>query len=512
MARSFNGSSDILEISSTPVTASPLSISCWFYPLSTAADRSLITVYDGNISVDSFGLGLNTSDQVQAGVAASGSTSLAATTATVSTNNWYHAGGVFASSTSRSAYLNGANKATNTESRTPSGVDRIAVGAINLTVIGFYSGFNGYIGEGAIWNVALTDDEMAILGKGFSPLFVRPASVVCYWNFIRTLQDTIGGYDLSATGSAVVAHPPAIYPVVPASMHSVFYALDLNSGSYAVTGQNPSTLANRALGLDAGSYSTTGQTLSPLANRILGLETGVYTKSGQSPDLLADRILGLDSGSYAVTGNDPTLLVGRILALDAGSYTISGQAADLLVSRLLDLTLGSYTVSGLDATLTYTPLGAYTLNLDAGSYTITGLEPGLLANRTLDLNAGSYTITGQVANLLASRILDLAQGSYSITGQDASLLRGFSLSLDAGSYTVTGNNPTLIISRVIGLELGSYTITGLDVSFSYSGAGIEVPVTRIFIIEQDNRILAITSENRTFSVENENRTFGIVKE
>jgi len=69
------------------------------------------------------------------------------------------------------------------------------------------------LAEAGLWDAALTDAEVAILGVGYSPLFVRPQSLVAYWPLVRDAKDRVGGYDLTAGGGPVVAaHPRIIYP------------------------------------------------------------------------------------------------------------------------------------------------------------------------------------------------------------------------------------------------------------------------------------------------------------
>jgi hypothetical protein len=73
----------------------------------------------------------------------------------------------------------------------------------------WYDDGNG--AEFAYWNVALTDDEMVALGKGFSPFFIRPASRLFYWPLIRTVEDWHGG-GISSADTTVADHPPVLYP------------------------------------------------------------------------------------------------------------------------------------------------------------------------------------------------------------------------------------------------------------------------------------------------------------
>ena len=77
--------------------------------------------------------------------------------------------------------------------------------------------FDGYTAEAALWDVGLSDDEMAALAKGFSPLLVRPESLRSYWPILGAgapepnLVDS--GANLTVTGSVPKAdHPRIIMP------------------------------------------------------------------------------------------------------------------------------------------------------------------------------------------------------------------------------------------------------------------------------------------------------------
>jgi hypothetical protein len=79
---------------------------------------------------------------------------------------------------------------------------------------------DGRIGEAAIWNVALNQAECEALAAGFSPLFIRPASLVNYWDMVLNadpLVDRMGNDNLTATNTPTQAgnHPPIIMPRAP---------------------------------------------------------------------------------------------------------------------------------------------------------------------------------------------------------------------------------------------------------------------------------------------------------
>lgn len=71
--------------------------------------------------------------------------------------------------------------------------------------------FNGTIAEAGIWNVALTDDEILGLARGFTPNQIRPQSLQLYAPLVRNLIDVRGGRAIAnVNGATVATHPRVI--------------------------------------------------------------------------------------------------------------------------------------------------------------------------------------------------------------------------------------------------------------------------------------------------------------
>jgi hypothetical protein len=142
--------------------------------------------------------------------------SYATSTAALSNNVWYHACGVYREANDRSAYINGGNRGNDN-------VSIIPAPTTYLTRVGQRANlwdnhpFFGSIGEFGVWNVALTDEEVAILAKGYSPLLVRPQSLIIYVPLIRgNDKDIKGGLSFSAVGiPGITAHPRVFYIAPP---------------------------------------------------------------------------------------------------------------------------------------------------------------------------------------------------------------------------------------------------------------------------------------------------------
>jgi hypothetical protein len=69
----------------------------------------------------------------------------------------------------------------------------------------------GQIAEVGIWNVALTDAEIASLADGMTCDKVRPQSLVFYAPLVRDLQDVRGGLTITNNNTATVAVHPRVY-------------------------------------------------------------------------------------------------------------------------------------------------------------------------------------------------------------------------------------------------------------------------------------------------------------
>lgn len=217
MARNFNGSGDYLYYTSAILTGEPLTLACWFLPDNVTGAFTIVALGTSGIGGPRNEFGLLVVNGALWAIEQDASVFKYATPSVgVSIGNLYHGCGVFSSSTSRAAYLNGGNKGTNTDSVSP------AISGGTLTRIGQRCNdgdnqkFDGLIAEVAAWNVALTDAEVAVLATGMSPLAVRPASLVAYWPLIGKYSpeiDVVGGFGMTLTGTpAAAAHPRVRYP------------------------------------------------------------------------------------------------------------------------------------------------------------------------------------------------------------------------------------------------------------------------------------------------------------
>lgn len=230
MARVFvRATGNYLETTTFPSVALPFTVVYWFYATDVTNIHygwSASANIAGNVSYFFLGPRGDVSGDPIHAIADNepSGTGIAATSSGYSANTWHHAAGVFSSSTSRSVYLDGGSKVTNTTSASPDSINTMNVGAFYYTNTRF-AGFGGRIAYLAMWNVALSDDEIADLGRklngvpcGVHPIRIRPESLVaCYplGGFHGEHDGDIwkDSYNLTPSGTPTWEESPAvIYP------------------------------------------------------------------------------------------------------------------------------------------------------------------------------------------------------------------------------------------------------------------------------------------------------------
>lgn len=133
----------------------------------------------------------------------------------LSVDNWHSVGGTYDGTNAR-AYLNGVLDGTSASSGVGESRAMFIDAMASITSVGWLdvsSQFSeGQLAEYAVWNVALTADEMAALGKGMRAKRIRPQSLVFYAPMIRDVNDIRAGRNMSRlAGSDVYSDHPRVF-------------------------------------------------------------------------------------------------------------------------------------------------------------------------------------------------------------------------------------------------------------------------------------------------------------
>jgi hypothetical protein len=265
MARVFNNAGILSRTTNPPVTNTNTTVTLagWFIPTTSTSQGVLFQAGDtvnSNFWRLIFDASINTAagHVQQAGVGESFGVG-----ATLTVGVWHHLCLVVTSATVRHVFYNGGSKtAGNGVSYQPATVTHTAVGGIwsggNPTVF-----CDATLADLACWDVVLTDEEVAALGRGVSPALIRPADLVAFWpldsgsgdGYLQNRVRDGASYalTLTATAPAAAPHPPTMpafnfwREYVPAPAPSVTFDLlrpnaDSSDGSWTNQSGNQTNL------------------------------------------------------------------------------------------------------------------------------------------------------------------------------------------------------------------------------------------------------------------------------
>lgn len=216
MSYSWNGStSKMLRTATVPLTGPACSFSAWIKSNNVTAAKTVVMIQGSAAANDyaKLGTGSASGAQAQHRTAANGNGTAASTPTVLTTGVWIPIAGVLINGSSRAAYAYGSNK----------GTDATVVGAYGTTPselsVGLRAGgtpeaFDGLIAHLAIYNIALSDADVANLAL-FAPTSVQAGNLVAYYPFTTdqgavTYPDSVGTFTLTQTNTSFNADNPVL--------------------------------------------------------------------------------------------------------------------------------------------------------------------------------------------------------------------------------------------------------------------------------------------------------------
>lgn len=230
MARLFDdGSSEYLSNANAVVSSRPLALVCFYNCDDGSLDNQGVVCIcvEGAGSDHQYNIGWNVTggspDGIRASVKGATGWGSAETAVNWTPDTWNHACAIFVTATDHRVFINGGNKVTSSgDSGIVSGLDKTIIGAEERAG-GAPQGFiSGKVAEVAVYDLSVwpgaTDSDKAdnfekivpSLAKGYSPE-MYPLGLVSYWRLLRGLNDRVGGYHMTASGTVVAAHHRIIY-------------------------------------------------------------------------------------------------------------------------------------------------------------------------------------------------------------------------------------------------------------------------------------------------------------
>lgn len=445
MARSNTGSSSNRYTQNTvPFTAAPCTIAAWFNPANLTSCSNLVFVthssfsnyfgliYDGanlNGAGDNVFLADCTQSTSAYGVSPTGGVA----------GTWMHGAAVFTSATSRQAFMNGVGGTVNTTSKTPA----MTTPVTHLGGISTFSPMNGALAEVALWNVALTADEVLALSRGVCPLLIRPNNLNRYWPLLGSgiaadILCRVSGLGLTTVGTmAKAAHAPVWMPQIPLGGQIIssgpqtvdgalftdsdtFFAATITTGPVTVTGALFTEADTFFTSTFTATYSITGAVhAEPDTFFSSTFTTGPVTVTGalftEADTFFAATIT---TGAVSVTGalfTESDTFFGATVT--AGVVTIGGALfteSDTFFASTF--TVGPVSITGALFTEADTFFAA---TITTGPVTVTGAlftEADTFFGATIVTGAAAQQITGALFSEADTFFSATLTSSYAITG------------------------------------------------------------------------------------------------
>lgn len=307
MSYLLDGIDDHLLRNETPLGDEPLTLHLFFKSTSASLAQMLIDLGAAGTLNNSWAMliaGNLAGDPVQVQTRDTAG-SFAATTAPYAANAWQSATGVYVSDTDRRAFINGGGKGTNAVARAVAAAItqiRLGLGTTGL------SPFVGRLAEVSIFNVALSDADVALLAAGRSPMALATPPIR-YWRLKDTLLDingvnaltAVNGATLDAADNPVVDDPPGGGGAAHGSLAQTGGGATVISGHKTAHGGSITTVS--------GSTSLTGTKHG----------SGALSVAGGGETTLAGRIGGR---RITVSGGGDASIVGRKVA--HGTLSVAG--------------------------------------------------------------------------------------------------------------------------------------------------------------------------------------------
>jgi hypothetical protein len=339
-------------------SSEPLSMEVRFKPTSYPSGVKFIAAVSNNNAFSQWAgvrIGTPATGSPLEGQTTSGGNQKAVTTSPT-LNSWSNAFYRMVSQTSRSIYLNGGDKVTNTNAeQLPVSATLIQIGARSNPSVDLF------VGDASTFRIrkdAPSDD------------------------FILTLNDVESNPGAWGTSSAWVDGGGG-------------EALVIDSGTYTLSGTAVALKAAFTTAVDSGSYSLSGTATGLRVDSNTVAESGSYTLTGTEAALRAASNVIAENGVYNLTGTDVTLTYtpsapGETLTIDSGVFSLTGSSVGLIAARKTQIDSGSYSLTGQDVALTT----AFNTVADSGAYSLTGSNLPLRADRVIIPQTGTYNLIG----------------------------------------------------------------------------------------------------------------------
>jgi len=419
MSRLFDdGSSQYLEIDSTPITDYPFSMSAWIYCDDLTLGQAILMLIDKSESTRYWGIGLGgdvESDPAWNRARNYGSSYLAYTSSGYSANTWHNIVGIFTSSISRDIYIDGGSKGSETTNVAVTTPDRLSIGRIGGTSPSNY--FSGRIAEVGFWSAILSAGNITSLKNKDAPSIVDASNLKCYWPLIDDDDDDKGGYNMTAYNS------PTFTDHVPGMNYGGGATLVMSDLAHSHALDTPTLTQKHTIAVGGMEHSHSLDNVSLTQKHSIIVNALEHSHSLDAPILTQKHIIAVAGLDHSHSLDNVTLTQAHLLAIAGLDHSHALDNIALTQAHLLALaglehghTLDNVALTQAHiladvADLTHShSLDNIVLSL-AGVLVVNSLTHG----HSLDTPTLTQKHTLTVADLAHSHALDAIELSFGVT-------------------------------------------------------------------------------------------------
>lgn len=188
----FDGTDDNVRSTAMPVTAMPLTLSCWVYTNSSATNQCAVYAGNGSAAEGWCAILMRSTGVFSAYYNSNSDQNVFADGAAYAANRWYHVVCVFTSTASRQCFVDGVAGTEETTSVNTATINRFSLGSIDRSTPLYF--LNGHIDDIRLYDRALSTNEVVALYR---------ESCAGHPTTLNWRQPYITGYAAAAGGAVV---------------------------------------------------------------------------------------------------------------------------------------------------------------------------------------------------------------------------------------------------------------------------------------------------------------------
>jgi len=199
------------------------------------------------------------------------------------------------------------------------------------------------------------------------------------------------------------------------------YTMAAAQGSIVLNGQSLLLHLGRKIIAGIGSFALTSIDVTfnvHIANIIMLVDTGLYALTGQNIMFNYGYKILTDYGSYLLNGQNVILNIGRKMIAGLGEYALTGQNIVLSIGKKMSAAVGSFILNGQNVILN---LG-WKMSAAQGSIALNGQNVLLKIGKMMSVSVGSFILTGQNILIHLGWKMPTATGLYTLTGFNTRVL------------------------------------------------------------------------------------------